>query len=301
MRHSLRSIPADDRVVDLERAFALCDQITGDHSKSFSFSTLFLPAEKRRAIRAFYAFCRTTDDMVDVAANRCPETLANWREAARLPASRQSNPVLQAWATVREHYQVPQRYVDELIDGCEMDLTVSRYATWDALSRYCYCVASTVGLVSMHIIGVCKPKQAERAVELATELGIALQLTNILRDVGEDIRRGRIYIPQEDMRRFQYTEDDVRDGVIDARFRSLMRFEMNRADAYYDRGMTGIPLLNTDGRLAVGAASMLYRAILGKIRLNDYDVYSRRAHLTNSEKVQRLPGIYVRVRRMGDG
>jgi phytoene synthase len=301
MLRARRSIPAEEGVGDLERAFALCDQITGDHSQSFFFSTLFLPAEKRRAIRAFYAFCRTTDDLVDVATNRCPETLANWREATRLPASRQTNPVLQAWATVRDRYQVPQRFIDELIDGCEMDLTVSRYATWDALFRYCYCVASTVGLVSMHIIGVRTPQQAERAVERATELGIALQLTNILRDVGEDIRRGRIYIPQEDMRRFQYTEDDVRNGVIDARFRSLMRFEMDRADAYYDRGMTGISLLNTDGRLAVGAACMLYRGILGKIHLNDYDVYSRRAHLTNGEKVQRLPGIYMRVRRMGDG
>lgn len=301
MLRALRSIPAEKGAVDLERAFALCDQITGDHSKSFFFSTQFLPADKRRAIRAFYAFCRTTDDMVDVAANRCPETLARWREDARLPASRQTNPVLRAWATVRDRYRVPLHFIDELIDGCEMDLTVTRYATWNALRRYCYCVASTVGLVSMHIIGVCRPDQVERAVELATELGIALQLTNILRDVGEDIRRGRIYIPQEDMRRFQYTDDDVRNGVVDARFRSLMRHEMDRADAYYDRGMTGIPLLNTDGRLAVGAACMLYRGILGKIHLNDYDVYSRRAHLTNGEKVQRLPGIYMRVRRMGDG
>lgn len=301
MLHSLRSIPTQEGVVDLERAYALCDQVTRDHSKSFYFSTVFLPAEKRRAIRAFYAFCRTTDDMVDVASNRCPETLANWRESARLPAREQTNPVLQAWATVRDRYQVPQRYIDELIDGCETDLTVSRYANWDTLRRYCYCVASTVGLVSMHIIGVRNPAQTERAIDLATDLGIALQLTNILRDVGEDIRRGRIYIPQEDMQRFNYTEDDVRNGVIDARFKALMRFQMDRADAYYDRGMTGIPLLNADGRLAVAAAGMLYRGILGKIHLNDYDVYNRRAHLTNGEKMQRLPGIYMRVRRMGDG
>lgn len=285
----------------LNAAFRLCDRITRDHSKSFYFSTAFLPSIKRRAIRAFYAFCRRTDDIVDVAGAHSGDTLAHWRLAARLPASEQQDPVLAAWAYVRDRFDVPQRYIEELIDGCEMDLHISRYPTWEALRRYCYCVASTVGLVSMHIIGLRPGASRERALMLAEELGVALQLTNILRDVGEDIGRGRIYLPQEDLAHFRYTDDDVRRGVVDGRFKALMRFEMDRADALYDRSIHGISLLNRDGRLAVAAAAILYRGILGKIHLNDYDVYTRRAYLSQTEKVQRLPAIYFHVRRMGDG
>jgi 15-cis-phytoene synthase len=287
--------------VSLEAAFALCDQITREHSKSFYFSTAFLPAAKRRAVRAFYAFCRSTDDMVDVAVNRSAEALEAWRVASRKSPEHQSDPVLRAWTTIRHAYQVPQRYIEELIDGCEMDLTITRYADWPSLEHYCYCVASTVGLVSTHIIGLNRPEQQEIAIEKAITLGIALQLTNILRDIGEDLSRGRIYLPQEDLARFGYSEDDLRQRLIDPRFKALMRFEMDRADALYDDGLRGLNYLKADGRLAVAAAAMLYRGILGKIHLNDYDVFNRRAHLTNSEKVQRLPGILLQMRRMSNG
>lgn len=301
MLDSLRSPRSEPEPEHLNPAFRLCDQITRQHSKSFFFSTAFLPPVKRRAIRAFYAFCRRTDDIVDVTTHQSAETLAHWRDAARRPAHEQRDPVLAAWSHVRDAFDVPQQYIDELIDGCEMDLTINRYATWESLRRYCYCVASTVGLVSMHIIGLRSGAARECAFALAEDLGVALQLTNILRDVGEDMGRGRIYLPQEDLARFQYTDEDVRRNVIDGRFKALMRFEMDRADAIYDRSISGISLLNRDGRLAVAASAILYRGILGKIHLNDYDVYNRRAYLSQSEKVQRLPGIYLHVRRMGDG
>jgi phytoene synthase len=285
----------------LNSAFRLCDQITREHSKSFYFSTAFLPPAKRRAIRAFYAFCRRTDDIVDVGGGHRGEILAHWRADARRPAEEQADPVLAAWAHVRDRFDVPQRYIEELIDGCDMDLHIDRYPTWESLRRYCYCVASTVGLVSMHIIGLRPGASRDRALALAEDLGVALQLTNILRDVGEDIGRGRVYLPQEDLARFHYTDEDVRRGVVDNRFKALMRFEMDRADALYDRSISGISLLNRDGRLAVAAAAILYRGILGKIHLNDYDVYTRRAYLSQTEKMQRLPAIYLHVRRMGDG
>jgi phytoene synthase len=291
------TIRADDALTQA-RAFVLCEQITRAHSKTFFFSTAFLPQKKRRAIRAFYAFCRRTDDLVDESVNRSPEALEAWRIAARRPACDQQDPVLLAWSLTRDEHAVPQRYVDELIDGCEMDLTVTRYATWEALRRYCYCVASTVGLISMHIIGLRPGADAALAERQAIELGIALQLTNILRDIGEDLARGRIYLPQEDLQKFRYSDDDLRGRVLDARFKALLRFEMDRADALYDGSIPGIRLLRADGRLAVGAAAILYRGILGKIHLNDYDVFNRRAHLTNSEKMQRLPGIYMQIRRM---
>jgi len=286
--------------VDLDSAFALCLDITRHHSKSFFFSTAFLPPAKRAAIRAFYAFCRTTDDMVDVLAQSDAEKYAcleAWRQDARLPTDEQHNPVMAAWTHTKQTYGVPQGYAEELIDGCEMDLTVKRYATWAELEHYCYCVASTVGLISMHIIGVSSDDESLFTLSQppAIELGIALQLTNILRDVGEDLSRDRIYLPQEDMRRFGYTEDDLKRCVIDDRFRALMHFEIERAQTLYRRGLPSIANLKSDGRLAVGAAIMLYRAILDKIIDNDFDVFQKRAHLTLAEKLGRMPRIAWQV------
>ena len=288
-----------EQVTNLDEAYAFCADVTREHSKSFYFSTRFLPSETRRAIRAFYAFCRATDDMVDkpgttpVGVN----SLAQWRLASRLPGHAQHNPILSAWADTRDRYGVPQQYIEELIDGCEMDLRVNRYETFDDLRRYCYRVASTVGLVSMHIIGSQEtdPRQIEWARESAITLGVALQLTNILRDVGEDLSRGRIYLPQEDLRRFRYRESDLRAGVIDERFRALMRFEIARTHDLYERGWRGIAYLRREGRLAVGAAISLYRCILDRIVQNGYNVFSRRAHLGTSAKLARIPGIYLRV------
>ncbi len=287
---------------DIERAFELCTEITRDHSKSFYFSTSFLPEEKRDAIRAFYAFCRTTDDMVDVVAKNDSETkhhLDMWRRASRLPSNEQENPVLAAWTLIRDQYAVPQGYAEELIDGCEMDLTIKRYETWEQLKDYCYCVASTVGLISMHIVGVNNNDAVlfERSRTPAIDLGIALQLTNILRDVGEDLGRDRVYLPSEDMQHFGYTQDDLRNNVINDRFRALMRFEIERAHALYQTGLPSITNLKSDGRLAVGAAIMLYRGILDKIIENDFDVFNKRAHLTFTQKLRRMPRIVWQVRK----
>ncbi|MFN3704834.1 MAG: phytoene/squalene synthase family protein [Thermoflexales bacterium] len=281
---------------DLERAFNLCEEITRDHSKSFHFSTRFLPADKRRAIRALYAFCRATDDMVDVLSHNVTETrchLDSWRLASRLSAEQQHNPVLAAWTQVREQYAVPQRYAEELIDGCEMDLTISRYETWEQLRHYCYCVASTVGLISMHIIGLVRtdPQSRATAEAAAIDLGVALQLTNILRDVGEDLQRGRIYLPLEDLRRFNYTEDDLKRHVVDSRFRSLMQFEIQRARELYARSLPAVAMLRSEGRIAVTAAAVLYRGILNKIEQNGYDVFTRRAYLSYAEKLRYMPYI----------
>lgn len=285
---------------DLSRAYAVCDGITREHSRTFYLSTMFLPAEKRRAVRAFYAFCRTTDDLVDMPSRAAMSTLSEWRVHAARPASEQQHPVLLAWADTRERFDVPRVYAEELIEGCETDLHVNRYATWAELRTYCYHVASTVGLISMHIIG-SKDGTAETlelAKPAAIDLGVALQLTNILRDVGEDLGRNRIYLPQEDMERFGVTEGDLRLGQPSARIKHLLRFEMNRADELYDRSIPKIGLLRRDGRVAVGAAAVLYRGILGKIVLNDYDVFNRRAYLTTPEKLSRLPAVYMQLRRM---
>jgi len=223
-----------------------------------------------------------------------------WRRAARLNCAMQDNPVLAAWSLTRDAYDVPQRFVEELIDGCEMDLSVKRYETWEQLQHYCYCVASTVGLISMHIIGVMDDDEAllHRSQQPAIALGIALQLTNILRDVGDDLGRNRIYLPQEDLRRFDISEDELRAGAMTDRFRALMKFEIERAHALYDNSMAAIGNLKPDGRVAVGAAIMLYRGILDKIVANDYDVFNKRAFVSTSEKLRRMPAIIWKVNRM---
>jgi 15-cis-phytoene synthase len=282
-------------------AFACCTNTTRNHSKSFYLASALLPEGKREAIRALYAYCRVTDDIVDVSSSdQRAVRLRHWRAQARLPWQAQTDPVLLAWSWVRDRYRVPQRYADELIDGCERDLYVRRYETWEDLRQYCYLVASTVGLLSMHIIGSAdrSAQMLEDATPDAIDLGVALQLTNILRDVGEDHQRGRIYLPAEDLHRFGVTEDDIAEGRNDERFRALMRFEMDRADALYNKSWRAIKLLAGDGRFAIGAASLLYRGILGQIHANNYDVFSRRAHLTARQKLTRLPGIYMRVRAL---
>ncbi|MEO6061090.1 MAG: phytoene/squalene synthase family protein [Thermoflexales bacterium] len=280
----------------LDQAYARCEDITASHSRSFHFSTRFLPTDRRRAIRAFYAFCRTTDDLVDVPTIRL-SSLEEWRLAARRGSGAQTDPVLLAWADTRERYGVPNRYAEELIDGCEMDLQVNRYETWEELRRYCYLVASTVGLISMRVIGMRgdDARLLDAYEPAAIDLGVALQLTNILRDVGEDLRRGRIYLPIEDLRRFNYTEDDLRAHVLDDRFRDLMRFEVARAHELYERGWTGIPAIKREGRLSVAVAAEVYRGILDDITAHDFDVFNVRARTATLDKFARLPSIVWRT------
>ena len=286
-----------------ERAYACCEQITRQHSRSFHLSSALLPREKRRAARALYAFCRLSDNIVDQPGPPGPlerlERLEAWRLAMRWPPEEQEHPVLLAWADVRRRYRIPLRYSEELLDGMRMDLERARYATFRQLWRYCYCAAATVGLNVMHIVGYREHPETRRR---AQELGVALQLTNILRDVGEDWRRGRVYLPQEDLARFAYTEDDLARGTIDERYRALVAFQIARAQELYRRAWPGIALLHPDGRLAIAAAAESYRAILYRLAANGYDNFTRRASLSTWERLALLPRLWWRVRRMpGNG
>ena len=284
---------ADRGVVGLEEAYQHCQQVIWTHSRSFFLSSQFLPAEKRKAIRALYALCRTTDDLVDQAEGDVEIGLARWValvQAAQPPAC---DPVLVAWADTAQQYDVPQTLVNELLAGVAMDLTVKRYATFDDLWLYCYRVASVVGLLSMHIVGYRPGAQP-----YAVSLGIALQLTNILRDVGEDAVRGRIYLPQEDLERFGLADEDILSGRRDKRFRALMRYEIERAHTLYEESWPGMQLLSDDSRFAIGAAAQVYRGILGKIIKNDFDVFDKRAHLSLAEKLWVLPDVRRRLRTL---
>ena len=176
-----------------------------------------------------------------------------------------------------------------------MDPEKTLYSTWQELHQYCYRVASTVGLLSMPIIGQAPGVSFEDAVPYAIDLGIALQLTNILRDIGEDLERGRVYLPEEDLQRFGLTANDLLKRVYDQRFIDLMRFEIQRARDLFAHALPGIALLNPQARPAVGAAALLYAAILDEIEQLDYRVYDHRAHTSGLRKLIMLPGIFIRV------
>jgi len=277
----------------LHEAYQTCKHITRHHSKSFFFSTQFLPADKRKHVYALYAFCRTSDDTVDMATEDPARALADWVHLART-APPHDNPVLLAWHDTHTRYNLPQATIDELLAGVAMDLTISRYSTFDDLWLYCYRVASVVGLLSIGILGT-----ASGAEPYAIKLGVALQLTNILRDVGEDSHRGRVYLPEEDLQQFGLTADDILAHRYNEQFCDLMRFEIERAHRLYDESWHGISLLPADSRLAVGVAARVYRGILDKIVMNEYDVFSQRAHLTLWEKLKGMPGIWQDVRQLG--
>jgi len=279
--------------LSLDEAYRQCVAITRTNSRSFFLSSQFLPAQKRMAVRALYAFCRTSDDIVDRATDDPARALARWVAQVHTPRPPADNPVLLAWNDTVQRYTIPGVLVDELLAGIAMDLTVHRYETFDDLWLYCYRVASVVGLLSMHIIGY-----HEGASPYAVKLGVALQLTNILRDVGEDARRGRIYLPQEDLRRFGLTDDDILAGRRDERFRELMRFEMLRAETLYDESWPGIALLDADGRMAIAAAAEIYRGILPRIVANDYDVFQKRAYVSLLGKLRILWRTHRKLRRL---
>lgn len=286
LTHASMAHPA----LTLEESFRICAEVTRLNSKSFFFSSQFLPPQKRRDIRAFYAFCRTSDDVVDRPSEDVALALARWITIVHTPGSVPNHPVLCAWRDVEQRYAVPTLLVDELLAGMAMDLAMHRYQTFEDLWLYCYRVASVVGLISMHIIGY-----QPGAESYAIKLGVALQLTNILRDVGEDARRGRIYLPQEDLARFGLTDADIFAGCRDERFQALMRFQIARADALYDASWPGIAMLNPDGQLAVAAASEVYRGILRRIERNQFDVFTRRAQVPLHSKLLILGNVWWRL------
>jgi phytoene synthase len=277
----------------LERAYAHCAAMTAAHSRSFYAATRFLPASKRQAIRALYAFCRVTDNIVDsqgTTESSKSAFLAAWRRTALSSEPPADDRVAVAWADTRLRWRIPQRYVEQLIDGVSRDLRPARYATFEELTAYAYGVASTVGLMSMHIIGFA----GVGAIPYAIRLGVALQLTNILRDVGEDWRAGRVYLPQDELAAYGLSEADLAAGRVDDRWRAFMRFQIERNRDLYRQARPGIALLNADGRLAVAAAAELYAAILDDIEAHDYDVFTRRAHVGAIGKVRRLIGLRLR-------
>ncbi len=278
----------------LEKAYRHCDAVTSYFSRTFSMASGLLPVEKRRAARALYAFCRTTDDIVD---NSQPEAqrltkLETWRAMVSDPAGASGDLVALAWLDTQQRFNIPNGYAEQLINGVARDLIQKRYTTFHELAHYAYGVASTVGLMAMHIIGF----RSEEALPYAVKLGVALQLTNILRDVGEDWRNGRLYLPQEELDHFGIREEDLQSARVTPQWREFMRFQIERNRRLYEESWKGIQLLDADGRFGIGAAADLYREILRDIEQHDYDVFNHRAHTSSLHKALRMPAIWWQLR-----
>jgi phytoene synthase len=261
-----------------------CQEKCAASGSSFYYSFLFLPAERRRAIMALYAFCREVDDVVDecndpaIAATK----LAWWRqEIARVAGGQPQHPVGQALQAAAVRFDLPPEQLLEIIDGMEMDLQQSRYLDFKGLSLYCYRVASVVGLLAAGIFGY-GDRQTQK---YAHDLGMAFQLTNIVRDIGEDARRGRIFIPMDELKRFDVPAADILNARYSDNFRELMKFQVERAEKYYAQALAQLPAVDRRSQRPGLVMAAIYRTLLDEIRREDYRVLHQRIALTPVRKL----------------
>ena len=268
-------------------AFEYARRITAYYSKSFYFSTRMLPKEKRWATYALYGFCRHCDNLIDTPRQRTEIEIV--REMQLLTEELQvayntgesQHPIIRAFILVAKAYGIPIEYPLDLLKGVTMDVQQTRYTTFDELSLFCYRVAAVVGLMMTYVLGY----KDERAFDYAKQLGIAMQLTNILRDIKEDKDMGRIYLPQKDMVRFGVLEQDILKEKITPQLKALMKFQIERADHYYAEAVSGISLLETESQYAIYSAAKIYRGILRKIEDQDYNPFLGRVFVPSSQKI----------------
>lgn len=288
----------------LDIAYKHCKNITRTFAKTFYFTSFFLPGEKRNSSYAVYAFCRYMDDLVDRGEvihhkqisekEKILQAINTWKNDLRSVYNGDfiDNPIMIAWKDTLSKYDIPEKYPNELIDGVNMDLTIKRYESFEQLREYCYKVASVVGLMTISIFGYAD----KDAFSYAIDMGIAMQLTNILRDIKEDAGRNRIYIPADELRDFDYSEEDLMNSEFNDNFKKLMKYQIERAEEYYSKADKGIKLIDKDSRLTVDLMSKNYHKILQEIKSNNYDVYSRRNYVPLYKKIIHLPGAYYRYK-----
>jgi squalene synthase HpnC/squalene synthase HpnD len=282
----------------VRESYAECNRIARAARSSFYLAFFGLRKEKRNALCALYAFMRLIDDVSDEPGDleSKRQALARWRGILDQAIGGRTNghAVLPALADTIERFQIPTRYFHDLILGAEMDLTVSTYATFDRLSEYCYRVAGTVGLTCLHVFGFSDPK----APDLAERLGLAFQLTNIIRDVSSDFAMSRIYLPQEDLDRFGVSSEELR-GPVTPKLQELLEFEAERAWQMYQEGAPLVSRVNADSRATLWALVRTYSSLLARIEEREFDVFSARISLSSAEKIQYLLTAGLAARRAG--
>lgn len=276
-------------------AAELVATLTRRSGSNFYYSFLFLPRRKREAMYALYAFCRTVDDAVDQSGGTPSDqrrALADWRaEVRRAYTARPVNPIAARLADVVRTFPIPQEYLDAILDGVEMDIDKRRYASFEELYEYCYRVAAAVGLACIEIFGYTDP----RARDYAVNLGVALQLTNILRDLRTDADRGRIYLPLDELRRFNYPEEDLLRGRYTQAYFELMRFQADRTHAYYRAARAALPRVDRRRLVAAEIMGVIYHALLRTIEVRRFRVFERRIRLSAARKLSLALGVYLRA------
>ncbi len=268
-------------MLSVEQSYEYAKRVARSRAKNFYYSFLLLSAQQRKAMCAIYAFMRYCDDLSDEpGANRA--AIEQWRAEMEdaLDGRFSKHPVWPAFHHTVRRFGIPHEYFREMIDGVASDLEPRRFETFAELYKYCYQVASVVGLTTIHIFGF----DTRSALPLAEKCGVAFQLTNILRDIREDAERERIYLPAEDLRRFGVTEDDLRTGNRNESFLKLMQFEASRARAYYDESRPLLDLIHQRSRPSLWALISIYSRLLDRIKAANYDVFTRRVRLSSLEK-----------------
>lgn len=268
----------------IRQAYATAERYIRQHEGMFHFVSAFLPRDRRAAMRVAFAFFRRADNMVDRGQASLVEFQA-WRQQAMRPASEQSDPILAAWADVRERYAIDPRFVNDLLDGIEMDATPRRYATLGELKDYCYHVAGTVGLLSLKLLHLAPGVTFEEAAPHAVDLCTALQLTNILRDVGEDLEAGRVYLPGDELAAFGLNYTDIEAKVYDERFRALMSHLCSIAREYYRSSWPKLRLLSRTGRFVAGAGGIYYQAVLEELEHRSFHVFASKVRFSKARKL----------------
>ena len=261
-----------------------CQDKAAKSGSSFYYSFMFLPAERRQAITALYAFCREVDDVVDECHDlSLAQTKLEWwrQEVGRVYNGTPTHPVGLALKDVIKGFRLPQEQLLEIIDGMAMDLSQTRYLDFKGLQLYCYRVASVVGLLAAEIFGY----QDRQTLKYAHDLGLAFQLTNIIRDVGEDARRGRIYLPIEDLQRFNVPAKDLLEARYSEQFRELMAFQAERAEKFYDQAFAQLPAVDRKAQRPGLVMAAIYRTLLREIARDGFMVLDRRTSLTPLRKV----------------
>ena len=268
---------------ELDLAYRHCRLITKRAATNFYYAFITLPPRKRKAIYAAYAFCRLCDDAADGGSDidQKLRLLSDLREQLSMAYSRQPDgPVFTALSDAADVFQIPEEDFQQVVAGVETDLTKTRYRDFEELRTYCYQVASVVGLICIQIFGYSHVK----AKEYAVDLGLAMQLTNILRDVKEDADRDRVYIPLDDIEAFGYSEEELKAGVNNESFRKLMDFQAQRARRYFDSGFNLLPLLPARTRACPAVLGQIYSHLLGRIEARDFNVFHGRVNLSKREK-----------------
>ena len=268
---------------ELDLAYEQCRLITKREAKNFYYAFITLPRGKRNAIYATYAFCRLCDDAADEdnPANEKLQILEELREKLSTAYSAHAvGPVFTALADAADIFDIPEEYFQEVVSGVKTDLTKSRYQDFGELQTYCYQVASVVGLICIQIFGYSHA----RAKEYAIDLGLAMQLTNILRDIQEDLDRDRIYLPLDEMRRFGYSVEELKAGVVNQPFQELMKFQADRARKHFDSGFELLPFLSARSRACPAVLGQIYSHILDRIEAKDFNVFNGRVSLSKREK-----------------